>query len=379
MSMIRAVLFDLDGTLYDRDALVTELAAEQHRVFGDHFPRLDRNQFVATVVTLDDHGYRNKTELYTQLAADHGLDATLSRRMEADFWERYDRLCRPPDDTIETLSELRQRGMTLGVITNGGTARQSAKLQSLGLSSFFDTILISEAEGLKKPDRRIFQRALDRCGVLASEAMFVGDHPDADVAGARGAGMTAVWKRVPHWEMTFEDVPTIDNLTELLPLCRRAASLQTANLTLQPKTRAQMEAAIDQMSADDKAQLSAEWLAHLHGSSAMDPWVHGFSVVRRESGEAIGSGGFKGPPCDGVVEIAYGVDSEYRSNGYATEIANALVTYALAFAEVDVVRAQTLPENRASQRVLMKCGFDHVDDVVDPDDGLVCRFERHRG
>jgi [ribosomal protein S5]-alanine N-acetyltransferase len=158
-----------------------------------------------------------------------------------------------------------------------------------------------------------------------------------------------------------------------------ASSIQTASLALRPKSRADMEAAIAQMSADDRAQLSADWLARLWASSAIDPWVHGFSVVHRESGAAIGSGGFKGPPATGVVEIAYAVDSEYRSRGYATEIADALVTYALSLAEVDVVRAHTLPENRASQRVLAKCRFEHVGDVVDPDDGLVCRFERRRG
>jgi [ribosomal protein S5]-alanine N-acetyltransferase len=139
-----------------------------------------------------------------------------------------------------------------------------------------------------------------------------------------------------------------------------------------------MEGAIAQMSQDDRAQLSPDWLARLRASSDTDPWVHGFSAVHHDSGAAVGTGGFKGPPADGAVEIAYSVDSAYRSNGYATEIAGALVTYALAFAEVDVVRAHTLPENRASQRVLMKCGFEHVDDVVDPDDGLVCRYERRR-
>jgi [ribosomal protein S5]-alanine N-acetyltransferase len=158
-----------------------------------------------------------------------------------------------------------------------------------------------------------------------------------------------------------------------------ASSLQTTHLTLRPKSRADMDAAIEAMSADDRAQLSAEWLARFRGASAIDPWVHGFSAVHRDSGVVVGSGGFKGPPTDGAVEIAYGVDAAYGSNGYATEIAGALVTYAWAFAEVDVVRAHTLPDNRASQRVLTKCGFDHVADVVDPDDGLVCRFEKRRG
>ena len=98
-------------------------------------------------------------------------------------------------------------------------SRQSAKLNALGLSAFFDVVLISEAEGLKKPDRRLFQRALDQCGVDASETVFVGDHPEVDVAGARAAGLVAVWKRVPYWEMTVDDVLTVDRLTELLPVC----------------------------------------------------------------------------------------------------------------------------------------------------------------
>jgi putative hydrolase of the HAD superfamily len=52
--------------------------------------------------------------------------------------------------------------------------------------------------------------------------LFVGDHPEVDIAGARAAGLTAVWKRVPYWEMTCGDVLTIDALTELLPVCVRA-------------------------------------------------------------------------------------------------------------------------------------------------------------
>jgi putative hydrolase of the HAD superfamily len=54
--------------------------------------------------------------------------------------------------------------------------------------------------------------------VAAGEAVFVGDHPENDVAGARSAGLTAVWKRVPHWKMTLPDVRAVDTLSEILPL-----------------------------------------------------------------------------------------------------------------------------------------------------------------
>jgi ribosomal-protein-alanine N-acetyltransferase len=140
-----------------------------------------------------------------------------------------------------------------------------------------------------------------------------------------------------------------------------------------------MRAAIEAMDAYTRAQLSADWLALLASSAERDPWVHGFSVVQNESGAVVGTGGFKGPPAEGVVEIAYGITLEHQNKGYATEVAAALAGYAFAFGEVNVVRAHTLPDSIASKRVLAKCGFDHVGDVVDPEDGVVARFEKRRG
>jgi RimJ/RimL family protein N-acetyltransferase len=157
-----------------------------------------------------------------------------------------------------------------------------------------------------------------------------------------------------------------------------SVSLHTAHLELVPRTRDEVLADIAEMSASDQQQLSPVWLAQLAASAPVDPWVHGYSLVQRRSAMVVGGCGFKGPPADGTVEIAYGVSPEQRNRGYATEAAGALVTYALACAEVSVVCAHTLPNSVASQRVLEKCGFERVGDVVDPDDGLVWRFERHK-
>jgi [ribosomal protein S5]-alanine N-acetyltransferase len=159
----------------------------------------------------------------------------------------------------------------------------------------------------------------------------------------------------------------------------RELHCRTQHLELVPRTREELRAAIEAMDAYTKAHLSADWLALFASSAERDPWVHGFSVVRTESGAVVGTGGFKGPPAEGVVEIAYGVAAEHQNKGYATEVAAALVGYAFAFAEVKLVRAHTLPDSVASKRVLAKCGFDHVGDVVDPEDGVVARFEKRRG
>jgi ribosomal-protein-alanine N-acetyltransferase len=154
--------------------------------------------------------------------------------------------------------------------------------------------------------------------------------------------------------------------------------LRTETLDLVPKTAEEVQASLEAMDEDQKAQLSADWLARFRAATSADPWVHGFSAVLRHGGEVIGTGGFKGPPADGTVEIAYGVVADQQSKGYGTEIAAALVAYAFTFSEVDLVRAHTLPDSIASQRILLKCGFERICGLIDPEDGLVWRFERGR-
>jgi ribosomal-protein-alanine N-acetyltransferase len=155
--------------------------------------------------------------------------------------------------------------------------------------------------------------------------------------------------------------------------------MQTKNLNLVQLTREDALARVEAMSPADKAQLSADWLPRLHASTSKDPWTHGFSLVHRGTGVAVGSCGFKGPPAaDGVVEIAYGVDPDHQGKGYATEAAEALVVFAFGRSAVRVVRAHTLPQANASTRVLTKCGFRFIGEVIDPDDGRVWRWEKHQ-
>jgi RimJ/RimL family protein N-acetyltransferase len=77
-----------------------------------------------------------------------------------------------------------------------------------------------------------------------------------------------------------------------------------------------------------------------------------------------------------MVEIAYGVSPEYRGKGYATKAAQSLTDYAFNSGKVRVIRAHTLPEQNASTRVLAKCGFRRIGEVIDPEDGLVWCWEK---
>jgi len=156
-----------------------------------------------------------------------------------------------------------------------------------------------------------------------------------------------------------------------------ASDIETKNLRLVPQTREDVRAYLDQAPPDEIAEVSPAWLALLDRSGPCDPWIHGFALVQQSNGAIVGKCGFTGPPsADGVVEIAYGVSPEHQGKGYATEAAAALTTYALSHEQVHTVRAHTLPEANASTRVLTKCGFTRIGEVIDPNDGLVWRWER---
>ena len=125
--------------------------------------------------------------------------------------------------------------------------------------------------------------------------------------------------------------------------------------------------------------VSPEYLEKLEASTAADPWRYGFAVVHMKDSAMIGMAGYKGPPgVGGVVEIAYAVVPAYEGRGYATEAARALVARAFDDDGVQTVSAHTLPEKNASTRVLEKCGFKYIGEVMDPEDGRVWRWELKR-
>ena len=153
-----------------------------------------------------------------------------------------------------------------------------------------------------------------------------------------------------------------------------------SRVELRPQTVGDTRAMLAAMSDAERAEVSPEWLARLDSLKEPDPWVLGFAVVLRDNGFVVGTAGYKGPPgADGVVEIAYQVAPEHEGKGYATEAAAALTAYALRSGRARVVRAHTLPGPNASTRVLEKCGFHNLGEVIDPVDGLVWRWEMGGG
>lgn len=214
---IRAVLFDLDGTLLDRGATFRrhiELTIERH-------PNIFRNQatdsLVGELVKLDLNGSAARIEFYRGVERHLELASGASSILQEDFERHFPESCVPMPHLTDTLDALRERGLKVGLITNGRALMQNRKIDGLGIRPYLDSVVISGDLGVRKPDPRIFAAALEDLAVDPSAAAYVGDNPEPDITGAKRSGMCAVWRRDEWWPEPEEADLVIDDLNELIP------------------------------------------------------------------------------------------------------------------------------------------------------------------
>ncbi len=207
--MIRAVLFDAAGTLIELCEPVGETYARVARDFGVALPawRVDdafRRIFArAEPMVFPDAAPGEvdalEREWWRGIVRSTFLAADSTRRFD-DFDAFFEKLYalfsepgtwRPRAGAPELLRELRTRGLATAVVSNFDR-RLPGILAGLGRARWLDAVVLPADAGAAKPDRRIFALALARLGVPASEAVYVGDDEDRDVAGARAAGLEAI-------------------------------------------------------------------------------------------------------------------------------------------------------------------------------------------
>lgn len=214
-ALIKAVLFDLDGTLLDRDASLVAFIGMQHERLANWIGHIPKEQYVSRFIELDQRGYVWKDKVYAQLIAEFNIRGISQEAMLQDYVTEFQNHCVPFPNLLEMLGELKKHSIRMGIITNGRGQFQLDNIKALGIESFFDAILISEWEEMKKPDAQLFHRALDRLGVPPCESVFIGDHPENDVKAARSIGMKGFWKKDRQWNEPKAD-GVIDDLMEVL-------------------------------------------------------------------------------------------------------------------------------------------------------------------
>jgi putative hydrolase of the HAD superfamily len=220
--MIEAVLFDLDQTLLDRKSSLAAFLRGQWERFSSGLGNASFEEWRGKFLTLDKQGMVPKSEVYPQILTEFGGDPALSGALLADYSLRSCEYARAFAATEPTLASLRVRGLKLGIVTNGETDFQSRNIAALGLDRRVDAVLISQCEGLRKPDRRLFQRAADRLGAKPEKCLFVGDNPVADILGAHDAGMRTAWFSGAGWPSgtSPNPGPSIQALSQVIDLAR---------------------------------------------------------------------------------------------------------------------------------------------------------------
>lgn len=208
--MIRAVLFDLDETLFDRHISLGAFLADQYLRFAGCLGDVSLDTWRQRFLERDARGRVHKSIVYEALLCEFGGDPDAAETLLRDYQLGCSRHARPVPGATETLRTLRGFGLRLAIVTNGETAFQGRHVDVLGLVDQVDAVLISEAEGLRKPDTALFLRAAGRLGIDPSQCLFVGDDPSADILGGHAAGMRTAWlAREGEWPDRLGPMPGI--------------------------------------------------------------------------------------------------------------------------------------------------------------------------
>jgi len=223
--MTRAVLFDLDDTLFDHRRSARAALAEVHRVHapGTAFEAFERHhtanlelmhiEVLAGRIDLDEARRERFRRVF------RALDVTLSEpevdAVASAYRSGYMIARRALDGAAELLAAVRPHAR-IGIVTNNLLDEQRDKLAYCGLAPLVDELVVSDDVGVSKPERGIFDIALDRLGVRAEEAVMVGDSWANDIVGAVGAGIRAVWFNPDRKPMPPEP-PGIAQMHSLTP------------------------------------------------------------------------------------------------------------------------------------------------------------------
>ncbi len=221
--MIKAVVFDLDHTLYDRYEtlrLVVPLFREKFEINPDISDEYFWERFVWADKHFVHHGWG---EIYGHLCEKNIFAKIPSYEEYVSFLlSCFKTLAVEFPFAIPTLKKLRDKGYKTGLITNGNPEIQSKKIAMLNLAEYFDEIIISGATPYDKPQPEIFELMANKLGVETKDMMYVGDHPHYDVEGSRNAGCIPVWVKTtgtwifPEFKKPDLQIETVEEIINII-------------------------------------------------------------------------------------------------------------------------------------------------------------------
>jgi putative hydrolase of the HAD superfamily len=236
---IRAVLFDLDNTLFDHaasaraglDAFLQHLETPQNDELALMWFQLEQAsyaRFLAKELSFQEQR-RERLRQFLPLAGLEvpATDRTLDELFDI-YLQNYEAGWAAFPDTVPALQSLRDGGVPLGVITNGNHRQQTLKISKIGLAPLIDRIFSSESTGHPKPLPEAFLQPCRSLGISPANALYVGDKFRIDVEGARNAGLPAI-----HLKRDGGGPEgTIQSLADLVPLLGAGTGAANDSTTL---------------------------------------------------------------------------------------------------------------------------------------------------
>jgi HAD superfamily hydrolase (TIGR01549 family) len=233
---IRAIFFDLDGTLRVSQPSGSDVFVEYAIQLGIPITvetrklaaRWEHAYFaMSPEIQQDDLDYPDEAQFWLNFARRRLIALSVSpaeaQELAPQFneymRENYHSVSQVPDDGVWMLNELKAAGYPLAVISNRG-APFDEELEQLGIRHYFDYTLAAGEVGSFKPQAGVFAHALEQVGVQGKETLYVGDNYYADIVGARNAGLQALLYD-PAGVFDEPDCPVIRSYREFPMLANR--------------------------------------------------------------------------------------------------------------------------------------------------------------
>lgn len=226
--MIKHLFFDLDHTIWDFDKNATETLFElyeEHRLeelglrSADEFilRYTENNQLLWAQYHLGKISKETlRAERFHKTFIEMGIHPDLvPRQFEEDYVKISPTKTNLFEGSEKVLAYLQQR-YTLHIISNGFKETTLTKMDKCSLNMYFEQVIISEDVGVNKPDKAIFEYALDKARARKQESIMIGDSIEADIRGAQGFGMKAIYFNPANKEKPHDVEWQINHLEELL-------------------------------------------------------------------------------------------------------------------------------------------------------------------